>query len=263
MDLGLKGKRALVIGASRGLGYADANTLAAEGCRVVISSRNAEKLSVAAKEIADTQDIPVFALPADISNASAPEKTIKQAVDALGGLDLLVTNAGGPPPGAFESFNEDDWAKGIDLSLMGHVRLIKAALPYLRESDAASVLTITSYSVKQPVPNLILSNSIRAATVALTKSLSIELGEENIRFNSILPGWTKTERVTELLTARAQANDTSVAAELSKQIADCPLGRMADPQEFANPAVFLLSPAASYITGVSLLVDGGISKGAM
>ncbi len=263
MDLGLTGKRALVTGASRGLGYAVANTLAAEGCRVAINSRNAEKLSAAAKEIADAQDIPVFSLPADMGDVSAPEKIIKQAVDTLGGLDLLVTNAGGPPPGAFESFTEEDWAKGIDLSLMSHVRLIKAALPYLRKSDVASVLAITSYSVKQPVPNLILSNSIRAATVSLTKSLSIELGEENIRFNSILPGWTKTERVTELLTARAQANDTSAAEELSKQIADCPLGRMAEPQEFANPAVFLLSPAASYITGVSLLVDGGISKGAI
>ncbi|MBT3314655.1 MAG: SDR family oxidoreductase [Anaerolineae bacterium] len=263
MDLGLKGKRALVIGASRGLGYAVANTLAAEKCRVAISSRGAEKLSVAAKEIADAQNVSVFALPADMSDASAPGKIVKQAVDALGGLDLLVTNAGGPPPGRFESFTEEDWAKGIDLSLMSHVRLIKAALPYLRESDAASVLAITSYSVKQPVPNLILSNSIRAATVALTKSLSIELGEENIRFNSILPGWTKTERVTELMTARAQANDTSISEEISKLMKDCPLGRMAEPQEFADPAVFLLSPAASYITGVSLLVDGGISKGAI
>ena len=263
MDLGLKGKRALVTGASRGLGYAVANTLASEGCRVAINSRNAEKLSVAAKEIANAQDVPVFALAADMSDASAPEKIIKQAVDALGGLDLLVTNAGGPPPGAFESFTEEDWAKAIDLSLMSHVRLIKAALPYLRESDVPSVLAITSYSVKQPVPNLILSNSIRAATVSLTKSLSIELGEENIRFNSILPGWTKTERVGELLGARAQANDTSVAEEISKLMKDCPLGRMAEPQEFADPAVFLLSPAASYITGVCVLVDGGISKGAI
>ncbi len=261
MDLGLKGKRALVTGASRGLGYAVANTLAAEGCRVAINSRSAEKLSVAAKEIADAQDMSVFALPADMSDASAPESIIKQAVDALGGLDLLVTNAGGPPPGAFESFSEEDWAKGIDLSLMSHVRLIKAALPYLRKSDAASVLTITSVSVKQPIPNLVLSNSIRAATVGLTKTLALELGGDGIRFNSILPGWTKTERVAELMGARAQANGTSVAEEMSKQMLACPLGRMAEPQEFANPAVFLLSPAASYITGVMLTVDGGMYKG--
>ncbi len=263
MDLGLKGKRALVTGASRGLGYAVANTLAAEGCRVAINSRNAEKLSAAAKEIADAQDVPVFALPADMSDVSAPEKIIKQAVDALGGLDFLVTNAGGPPPGAFESFSEEDWTKGIDLSLMSHVRLIKAALPHLRKSDSASVLTITSVSVKQPIPNLVLSNSIRAATVGLTKTLALELGEDGIRFNSILPGWTKTERVDELMGARAQANGTSVEEEIANQMKNCPLGRIAEPQEFADPAVFLLSPAASYITGVMLTVDGGMYKGTL
>ncbi len=263
MDLGLKGKRALVIGASRGLGYAVANTLAAEACRVAISSRNVEKLSAAAKRIADAHDMPVFAIPADISDVDAPAQVVAQAVDALGGLDLLVTNAGGPPAGAFESFGEEDWAKGIDLSLMSHVRLINAALPHLRQSDAASVLTITSYSVKQPIPNLVLSNSIRAATVGLTKTLALELGADGIRFNSILPGWTKTERVAQLMTARAKLNGTSEAEELDKQMKDCPLGRMAEPQEFANPAVFLLSPAASYLTGVMLTVDGGMYKGTL
>jgi len=263
MDLGLKGKRALVVGSSRGLGYAVANTLAAEGVYVAISSRNAEKLSASAKQIEAAHGIPVAALPADMSDASAPAKLIAVTVEALGGLDLLVTNAGGPPPGAFESFSEEDWAKGIDLSLMSHVRLIKEALPHLRESDAASVLTITSYSVKQPIPNLVLSNSIRAATVGLTKTLALELGGDGIRFNSILPGWTKTERVAELMGARAQAKGTSVAEELSAQMKECPLGRMAEPQEFANPAVFLLSPAASYITGVMLTVDGGMYKGTL
>ena len=263
MDLGLKGKRALVVGASRGLGYAVANTLAAEGCHVAISSRNAEKLTASAKEIATAHGIPVASLPADMSAASAPAKLIIAAVEALGGLDLLVTNAGGPPPGAFESFSEEDWAKGVDLSFMSHVRLIREALPYLRQSDAPSVLTITSYTVKQPLNNLILSNSIRAATVALTKSLSSELGAEGIRFNSILPGWTMTERVTQLMEARAKANGTSVEEETAKQTAESALGRVGEPEEFAKPAVFLLSPAASYITGVSLLVDGGITKGMM
>ena len=263
MDLGLKGKRALVVGASRGLGYAVANTLAAEGCHVAISSRNAEKLTASAKEIATAHGIPVASLPADMSAASAPAKLIIAAVEALGGLDLLVTNAGGPPPGAFESFSEEDWAKGVDLSFMSHVRLIREALPYLRQSDAPSVLTITSYTVKQPLNNLILSNSIRAATVALTKSLSSELGGEGIRFNSILPGWTMTERVTQLMEARAKANGTSVEEETAKQTAESALGRVGEPEEFAKPAAFLLSPAASYITGVSLLVDGGITKGMM
>ena len=261
MDLGLKGKRALVTGASRGLGYAVAATLAAEGCQVAINSRSMENLSAAAKQIESDYGSKVATFPADMSAPSAPANLIAETIKTLGGLDLLVTNAGGPPSGGFESFSEEDWAKAIDLSLMSHVRLIKAALPYLRESDAASVLTITSVSVKQPIPNLVLSNSIRAATVGLTKTLALELGGDGIRFNSILPGWTKTDRVFELLGARAQANGTSVDEEMAKQMEACPLGRMADPQEFANPAVFLLSPSASYITGVMLTVDGGMYKG--
>ena len=263
MDLGLKGKCALVTGASRGLGYAVASTLAAEGCQVAINSRSMEKLTVAAKQIENDYGSNIATLPADMSDPSAPEKVIAETIEALGGLDLLVTNAGGPPPGGFESFSEDDWAKGIDLSLMSHVRLIKAALPHLRKSDSASVLTITSVSVKQPIPNLVLSNSIRAATVGLTKTLALELGGDGIRFNSILPGWTKTERVYELLGARAQTNGTTVEEEMANQMETCPLGRMAEPHEFANPAVFLLSPAASYITGVMLTIDGGIYKGTL
>ncbi len=263
MDLGLKGKRALVSGASRGLGFAVARTLAAEGCRVAINARDAEKLNSAAKKIKDEFGSPVFAMSGDVGDADAIEQIVKSAAEALGGLDLLVTNAGGPPAGSFESFSEADWAKAIDLSLMSHVRLIRAALPYLRESDSASVLTITSYSVKQPIPNLVLSNSIRAATVGLTKTLALEQGNEGIRFNSILPGWTKTKRVAELMKARAQAQNTSVNEEIAKQMEQSPLGRMAEPQEFANPAVFLLSPAASYITGVMLTVDGGMYKGTL
>ena len=144
---------------------------------------------------------------------------------------------------------------------MSHVRLIRAALPHLRRSSAASVLTFTSYSVKQPIPNLVLSNSIRAATAALTKDLALEYGSDGIRFNSILPAWTKTERVTELMQARAHTNGTTIEQEIMQQAKQSPFGRMADPQEFANAAVFILSPAASYITGLMLAVDGGMYKG--
>lgn len=144
---------------------------------------------------------------------------------------------------------------------MSHVRLIRAALPVLRKSSTPSVLTVASYTVKQPVLNLVLSNSIRAATVGLTKSLALELGKENIRFNSILPGWTETERVLELMTFRAKNNNTTLDEERARQTAEIPLGRMGQPQEFANAAVFLVSPAASFIHGVALAVDGGILKG--
>jgi len=146
---------------------------------------------------------------------------------------------------------------------MSNVRLIKAALPHLRKSAAASVLTVTSYSVKQPIPNLILSNSIRAATIGLTKSLALELGKEGIRFNSILPAWTETERVTQLMTARAQSNGTTVEEEIAKQSRESALGRMASPDEFGRVAAFLVSPAASYLTGVMLPVDGGMYKGTL
>ena len=158
-------------------------------------------------------------------------------------------------------FDDETWQKAVDLSFLSHVWLIRAALPHLRRSQAASVLTITSVSVKQPIPNLILSNSIRAATVGLTKSLALELGTEGIRFNSILPSWTETERVTELMNARAKTNATTIEEERVKQAKESPLGRMARPEEFAYVAVFLLSPAASYLTGVMLPVDGGMYKG--
>jgi 3-oxoacyl-[acyl-carrier protein] reductase len=261
MDLGLKDKIALVTGASRGLGYATGLALAKEGCRVVINSRDEEKVKSAVKKIATETGAQIIGLAGDVSNVSVPAKLVTQTIEAFGGLDILITNSGGPPAGTFESFNEATWQKAVDLSLMSHVRLIRAALPHLRKSSAASVLTVTSMSVKQPLANLVLSNSIRAATVGLTKSLALELGREGIRFNSILPGWTETERATELMTARATANRSTVEEETRKQSEQSPLGRMGHPEEFAAAAVFLVSPAASYITGVMLNVDGGMYKG--
>jgi 3-oxoacyl-[acyl-carrier protein] reductase len=261
MDLGLQNKRALVTGSSRGLGYAAASLLAKEGCKVAINGRDGEKIKATAGKLAQETGTQVIGLAGDVSDASVPERLIQQTVESLGALDILITNASGPVPGSIDSLDEAAWQKGIDLSLMAHVRLIKAALPHLRRSDSASVLTITSYSVKQPIPNLLISNSVRAATAGLTKTLALELGKENIRLNSILPGWTMTERVSELMEARAKNNNTTVEEEFAKQTAEIPLGRMAQPQEFANAAVFLVSPAASYITGVLLNVDGGVIKG--
>ncbi|MFH2101924.1 MAG: SDR family oxidoreductase [Chloroflexota bacterium] len=263
MDLHLKDKHALVTGASRGLGYALAMVLAEEGCQVAVNGRDQGKITAAADMISAATGSRVIGLAGDVTDPQSAVKLVEDTVAAFGGLDLLVTNAGGPPSGAFESFDDATWHKAIDLSLMSHVRLIRAALPHLRKSSSASVLTMTSYSVKQPIPNLVLSNSIRAATVGLTKTLALELGKDGIRFNSILPGWTETERVTELMTFRAQQNGTTVAEEIAKQAKDSPLGRMGTPEEFANAAVFLLSPAASYLTGVMLTVDGGMYKGTL
>ena len=261
MDLKLKGKRALVTGSSRGLGYATALALAKEDCHVAVNSRDEARASAAAAKISAETGGKALGLAGDVADPAVPERLVNEAARLLGGLDILVTNAGGPPAGTFESFDEAAWQKAIDLSLMSHVRLIKAALPYLRQSKAATVLTVTSYSVKQPIQNLVLSNSIRAATVGLTKSLALELGRDGIRFNSILPGWTETERVAELMSFRAKQNGTTLEAEIAKQSKDSPLGRMGTPEEFANAAIFLVSPAASYITGVMLTVDGGMYKG--
>ena len=263
MDLGLKDKVALVTGASRGLGYATALALAREGCRVAVNSRSEESAKAAAEKISSETGAQAIGLAGDVSEVGVAKKLVDGTVNAFGGLDLLVTNAGGPPAGTFESFDEEAWQKAIDLSFTSHVRLISAALPHLRNSESPSVLTVTSYTVKQPLPNLVLSNSIRNATIGLTKSLALELGGDGIRFNSILPAWTETERVTDLMAFRAKNNNSTVEEEIRKQADESPLGRIGQPHEFANVAVFLLSSAASYVTGVMLPVDGGFYKGTM
>jgi len=263
MNLQLEGKKALVTGASQGLGYATARGLALEGCAVAINSRNPKKLEAATRNLAGETNSEVTAIPGDMTDPLFASELIQKTVGAYGGLDLLVTNAGGPPAGKFEAFDDDSWQQSVELSFLSHVRLIRAALPFLRQSTAPSVLTVTSITVKEPLPNLILSNSVRMATAGLTKSLAHELGPESIRFNSILPGWTVTERVQNLIDHRAQANDTDPEMEFQKQAAVIPLGRMGTTEEFANAAVFLLSPAANYITGVMLPVDGGLYSGSL
>ena len=260
MDLGLKGKVALLTGSSRGLGFATARTLAEEGVRIAINGRDQQQLKNAKNKLSKFGP-EVISLPGDVAQKDTGEKLVKETVSAYGGLDLLFINSGGPPPLPFEEITEEAWQTAIDLVFMSHVRLIRAALPHLRQSKAPSVLTVTSVSIKQPIPNLVLSNSVRAATAGLTKTLALELGADHIRFNSILPSWTKTERVKQLLQDRADRKGTTIEAEIKAQNSASPLGRMGTPQEFANAAAFLLSPAASYLTGVMLTVDGGSFKG--
>jgi 3-oxoacyl-[acyl-carrier protein] reductase len=263
MDLGLKGLRALVTGASQGLGFAAALGLAREGAQVAINSRNVDTLGEAANTIHQETGEPVQVVVGDLGEAGAAARVVADAAAALGGLDILITNTGGPPSGSFESLEEEDWQLALALVFNAHRRLIRAALPHLRASQHPSVLTVTSISVKQPIANLVLSNAGRAATVGLTKTLALELGREGLRFNSILPGWTETDRVYELMEARALGKGSTVEAEIAAQSAGTPLGRMGTPQEFANAAVFLVSPAASYITGVMLNVDGGSYAGTL
>ena len=220
MDLELKGKIALVTGASRGLGYATAKQLLLEGAKVVINSRSPEKLDQAAASLIAETGGDVISLAGDMSDPGVPDFLIEQTIQHFGALDLLVTNAGGPPAGSFENFDDAAWEKAFDLVFLCHVRLIRAALPYLRKSDAASVLTITTLAAKQPISNLVLSNSLRLGTVGLTKSLALEYGAEGIRFNSILPGWIATERVTDLLRIRSHNNNSTIEEEYRKQAAE-------------------------------------------
>ena len=261
MDLGLRGKVAFVAGADRGLGAATALQLAREGARVAINDRDSDKLQATVETISGQTGAQVIALLGDVSDPEAPSRLIEETVRGLGGLDILVTNSGGPPPGRFEDFDDAAWQNAINLLLMSAVRLNRASLPHLRKSKAPAVLTITSFSIKQPIPNLVLSNSIRAAVAGLTKTLALELGTEGIRFNSILPAWTETERVVQLMADQARRAGTTVGEETRKMAASSPLGRMALPEEFAKVATFLCSPAASYVTGVMLTVDGGMYKG--
>jgi len=261
MDLGLSNKIALVTGASRGLGFAVAQQFLLENAVTIINSRNRKNLLVAQKVLLENTQKEPYIFEGDMVDKNFSTKIANFIDKQFQKLDMLITNAGGPPPGNFESITELQWEEAIVLSFLSHVRLIRACLPLLRKSDCPSVLTVTSYSVKQPIPNLILSNSIRSATIGLTKSLALEFAQENIRFNSILPGWTETERVQKLFESRAQKNETSPEIEKQLQEKEIALNRLAKPEEFGKVAVFLSSPAASYMTGLMISVDGGTIKG--
>lgn len=263
MDLGVRDKIALVVAASKGLGFAAARQLAREGAKVAICSRSQASIDKAVAQIKAEmgEETAVIGFVTDVTDATQLTQLVHNTATHYGGLDILITNAGGPPGGTFNSTDLDAWGKALNLTLMSVTHLVKAALPYLRQSQAASILTITSVSVKQPIAGLFLSNTLRPAVVGLTKSLAQELGPENIRANSILPGWTATERVNEIMEYRARQNGTMADDERRKITRTIPLGRMGDPEEFGRVAAFLVSPAASYITGAMLQVDGGSYSG--
>lgn len=261
MDLQLRDRVALVTAASKGLGRATAVQLAREGARVVICARGEEALRAAGDEIAALGG-EALALPADVSTPGAAAALVKATVARFGRLDMLIGNAGGPPPGGFLALDEAAWEQAVQLTLMSFVRLCYAAIPALQAAGQGSILAFTSASVKQPLPDLVLSNSLRMAVTGLVKSLADELGPSGVRVNAICPGWTRTDRVEQLLQDRARRSGASPEAEAAQIARAIPLGRMGTPEEFARAAVFLVSPAASYISGVSLLVDGGMYRGA-
>ncbi len=251
MQLGLKDKVAFVAASSQGLGKSVALELAKEGAQVIICGRNAATIKLAEAEIRAT-GARVLALVGDLSIAADRDYLVAATLKEFKRVDILVTNTGGPPAGKFESFTQQDWDSAVQLLLSSAVGLVRGFLPGMKEQNWGRIIAITSQAVKQPINNLILSNSIRSSVVGLMKTLANELGEYNITVNNVMPGYTQTARLTKLL----EANPAMMTAK--KEI---PLGRFGEPEEFAAAVAFLASERASYITGVSLAVDGGWIKG--
>lgn len=257
MELGLEGKRAIVLAASRGLGYACALGLAREGCALVICSREDKQIQAAAVKIREETGAEVYGLAADVSRREDVERVVEFASQKLRGVEILIHNAGGPPAGAFGDVSLDAWDKSFALNLMSFVWLVRAALPTLKKNGYGRIIAITSSSVRQPIPNLVLSNTMRPGVYGLAKSLSKELGPWNVLVNVIVPGRVLTERIVELDEASAQKSGKTVDAVRQATVSSIPVGRLGRPEEVANVVVFLASEAASYINGAAIHVDGG------
>lgn len=259
MDLGLRGKTVAVAAASRGLGRAVAVEFAREGARIAICARDRDVIERVAKEIARETGGEVLGVAADVSRAADCRDFVAAAVKRFGGLDALVSNAGGPPPGRFDDLDDAAWQRALDITLFSAVRLTREALPHLRASKG-SITFMTSSTVRQPSQylNLILSSAIRTGVTGMAKTLAADLAKDGVRVNTVQPGRIQTERITELdadIAKRRGATIETVQADFEKII---PLGRYGRPEEFAVAVVFLASPRASYINGVSLQVDGGM-----
>jgi len=256
MDLGLKGKRAIVTAASRGLGRAAALALAREGARLAICAHS-DQIEEAAGLIRGETGAQVLAHKTDLTSQLQIQSFVEAAIDGLGGVDILIVNSGGPPSGVFLDLTPGDWQKAIDLTLMSCVHVCYAVVPAMIEAGSGSIVANQSYSVKQPIANLTLSNSIRMAVIGLMKSLANELGPKGIRVNSINPAWTDTERVEQIMQARAEKSGLSVDQEVERITAGIPLGRMGTVEEYGRTVAWLSSPAASFIHGHALMFDGG------
>lgn len=263
MDLGLTGKVALVTAASKGLGKGIATQLAREGADVIISSRSEEALRAAAVEIAAAGGQEPLVVAADVSDAAALERLVAAAMGRFGRIDILVNNAGGPAPGMFFDIGDEQWQKAVDLLLLSTVRLTRLIVPQMRERKWGRIINSTSVSVKQPIANLLLSNSVRTAVIGLAKSLAAELARDGITVNNLLPGSIYTDRIEQLNRATAERTGRPLEEVRRAAEADIPVGRYGTVEEYAAAAAFLASEQASYITGVSLLVDGGVYRGLM
>ncbi|MDT8367625.1 MAG: SDR family oxidoreductase [Longimicrobiales bacterium] len=257
MDFGLEGRVALVAAASRGLGRAIADELAAEGCDLVICARSEGPLEAARAAIEEASGRRVVARPTDVAVAAEVHALVDFALDTFGGVDVLVTNGGGPPPGGLDAHDLDAWRAGSAVTLESVIGLVKGVLPGMRERGWGRILNVTSIAVKQPVEGLLLSNALRAAVTGFARTLANEVAAEGITVNNLMPGYTRTERLDELADHIAATKGGSPADAFDAWAAQVPMGRVGEPREFAALAAFLASERARYITGQSIAVDGG------
>jgi 3-oxoacyl-[acyl-carrier protein] reductase len=258
MDLGLHGKIALVTAASHGLGMATARALAREGARLAISARDLGTLERTAAEIREQTGAEVNPFVCDLTQPAQIVSMVEGVIARYGTVHILVNNAGGPPPGGGDNLTDVDWQRAFELTLMSAVRTTRAVLPYMRAQRWGRVVNVSSFSVKQPIPDIMLSNSLRLGVSGWAKTLANQVAADNVLINTVGPGWTRTDRVTQMLASRA-ASSSQTAAEVEAQITrGVPIGRLAEPEEIADVIVFLASQRASYITGTLLPVDGGV-----
>lgn len=263
MDLGLSDKVAAVAASSRGIGRGIAEAMAKEGTSLAICARNNAQLHSTASELRSKTGAKVLPVQADLSSQADIEKFINATVNEYGTLDILVTNASGPPKGLFPEISENNWHAGINLTLMSVVRLVQAALPHMRENKYGRIINVASFSVKQPIKGLTLSNSLRMAVVGLAKTLANELVIDGITVNTIGTGWTDTDSARNTLEKRALKTGSTYESERARVLEQIPLGRFAKPEEVGALAAFLASDRAGYITGSVVMIDGGIYKGSM
>jgi 3-oxoacyl-[acyl-carrier protein] reductase len=261
MDYGIQGRVALVAAASKGLGKACAMGLAREGAKVAICARGEETLERTAREIMATTGAEVFWRPADMSRAEDIQGLIDAARSHFGRLDILVTNAGGPPPGHFMDFSDDDWLAALNMNLMSTIRLIRGVIPQMQAQQWGRIVNITSVTVKQPLETLILSNVSRAGVVTLSKTLSNQLARDNVLINTVCPGIIQTDRVNQVVGNLADSQGLSMADALQNYVKPVPMGRPGQPAEFADLVTFLCSDRCTYITGTVTQIDGGMVQG--
>ncbi len=261
MELNIQGKVFLIAASSKGLGYGIARELARNGAVVCIASRNREHVNAAAEKLREESNATVLASVFDAADAGTIKAWIDEAAGAFERIDGLVVNAGGPPAGDFDDFADDAWEAAFNLTLMSTVRLIREVLPYFRSGNGGSILTITSLSIKEPVHGLLLSNVFRSGVASLVKSLANELGPDNIRVNNLIPGRIDTDRVRSLDKILSEKQHVPVEVIQQQHKSSIPMGRYGTTEEFGKAGAFLLSDAASYINGTSLIVDGGLHEG--